>query len=532
MDTSAPRPAFASRSLRRRWKIIVATILMGLLAAAGYLISYQPQYQSTSVIFLEPMTGNPYSPSTPDSRTEQLAALTTEAGLVHTDRVIGLASGIVKSKGGKFSDNTAEQLTTEVPSNTQVINIHYSADTPEQAQLGAQALAEAYLQYRQERASRALDAQSGRWDQQISSISEMLDEATAALKQARDAAEPRETEILKLEEQIQIYSGQLAQVRVERTDAVAASGSPGDIINPASLPKSPTGISPWLIACGLILGAGATGVLLALLLEHLDKRIRAADDIAAAGLEPVFGEVTPWQAGSYSSDQLEEYRLLRDGLYASTGYPHSTVLLTGVIAGSSSDRISSGLATALAQSDISTIVVQADPESVLQHDVTGPGLTDLLSGDYELESTGSLLHTVGNGPRILGIGSNPGNLTSLVQGPRLETVIESLALETHVLLIAGPPAYTSMAAAIAKQCSKVLVVAPVNKSTAADIVISLDAMQRQPTPVVGAVIERKPSRRSQAGGTSVPASAEPLPTQQHEPHTTGSGPRTEEHSNA
>lgn len=511
MDTSVPRPAFASRSLRRRWKVIAASILLAIVMAAAYLATHQPQFQSTSTIFLEPMTGNPYSPTTPQSRTEQLTALTTEAGLVHTDAAIRIASRNVAAEGGELGDRVADHISTEVPSNSQVININYTAGTPEQAQLGAQAMGEAYLQYRQQRSDRLLEAQIGRWDQQTDSISSMLEEAKTDLKALRLLEAPSKAEVLDLEEQIQIYASQLAQVKVDQTEAKATTGSPGDVINPASLPESPTGISPLLIIGGLLLGMAGTGVLIALLLEHLDKKVRAPDDVVAAGLQPVYGTVTPWQPGSHTAEQMEAYQQLRNGLYAPSDSTHSIILISGITPGASSGPISSGLAEALAHSRVSTIIVQADSASVLQSSFFGPGLTDLLDDSGEIDSPPALrtlLHSVSDEIQVLSIGSQPERIASLAQSPNLERVLQSLAQVAQTVVVAGPAARTSVATSFAKHCTDILLVAEKDKSTAADIIDTLDILRRQSAPVTGAVIERKSIRGRSTEPVTVAASAQ------------------------
>lgn len=499
----------------------MASILLGIVVATTYLATNQPQFQSTSVIFLEPMTGNPYSPTTPQSRTEQLTALTTEAGLVHTDAVIRMATRKAEAEGSELGDRIADRISTEVPSNSQVININYVAGTPEQAKLGAQAIAESYLGYRQQRSDRVIEAQIARWDQQADSISMMLEEAKTGLKALRLTNTPSEAEILDLEGRVEIYASNLAQVNVDQTEAEASSGSPGDIINPASLPESPVGISPFLIVAGLLIGTAGTGVLVALLLEHLDKKVRAPDDVVAAGLHPVFGTVVPWQAGSHTSEQLEKYQLLRNGVNASTVSPPSTILISGVTAGASSGAISSGLAEALAHSRVSTIVVQADPRSVLQQDFSGLGLTDLLDGDGAGPDPvpRTLLHSITDEIQVLSIGSQPERLDSLAQSPRLELVLESLSRAAQIVLVAGPPARTSVATSFAKHCTGTLFVVQKDISTAADIVESLDMMQRQSSPVSGAVIERKSKRSRSTEPVNVVPSAGLFF------HQVGNGPR-------
>jgi succinoglycan biosynthesis transport protein ExoP len=103
-------------------------------------------YSATAVVFLNPLTGNPYTPETSTLRSDQLVALETEAALVSTSTVGERANEVAD---GALPDEPEDAVTVVVPSNSQVLRVSYRADSAELARLGAQSFADAYLGYRQ-----------------------------------------------------------------------------------------------------------------------------------------------------------------------------------------------------------------------------------------------------------------------------------------------------------------------------------------------------------------------------------------------
>src|SRR5699024_8253120 len=114
--------------------IVVATVVF--VGFAGfYLVSAQPTYASSSLILLTPVPGNPLSPENASGNGSQLAvAMDTEAHLLPSTAV----SKAVSEDLGRTTPGVNEVLDVTVPSNTQMLEITYTAGSPERAEAGAQ----------------------------------------------------------------------------------------------------------------------------------------------------------------------------------------------------------------------------------------------------------------------------------------------------------------------------------------------------------------------------------------------------------
>jgi uncharacterized protein involved in exopolysaccharide biosynthesis len=181
------RPGIGFAALRRRWRWVVAAGLVGLLA--GYVASEAAatSYTATAVAFLNPLDGNPYSPTTSTVRNDQLAALETEASLLRTTAV---GQGALAAAGGTLAAEPENRVTVVVPSNSQVLRISYTGSTPGEARLGAQSFANAYLAFRQQNADAEATEQVERLQDQAAAMRQLLDGAAAQLADADQTAPP------------------------------------------------------------------------------------------------------------------------------------------------------------------------------------------------------------------------------------------------------------------------------------------------------------------------------------------------------
>ncbi|MFD1847121.1 hypothetical protein [Arthrobacter flavus] len=487
--------------MRRHWRVLASVIVIGLLAAASYVGINTAQYSSTSTVFLEPLAGNPYSPATPSSRPEQLAALTTEAGLVYTDAVVDLATGIGTTLGFDLGSTIRDKVVTQVPSNSQVVQITYTENSPELAQAGSQALAEAYLQYRRERATRVVEAQSELSDQQLESISALLNQASEALNAAIAAGNAGEAEALDLEQQVILYANQLAQVRLDQTDAATTSIRPGDIISPAPLPPVRDGVHPLLIGAGILAMAVLLGIALTLIRERTDKRIHDRDDLSAAGVSPFLGAVS---RGSGPADESarENYHRLTNSLHQFISLPDGALMVAGVSGMTPAWEVAAGIADTLAEAGAPVTLVLATAEAPHDLDSSAPGFTDLLSGRCQPTEARRIGVRVSENVTILGPGTQVERLESLVWDPSLETVFRDLC-STGLVLVVGPSVNTALGGVLARESAAILLVVEEDRSTLAEVLVARETLDQDRTTIVGGVLltRERGKHRSSVNGS-------------------------------
>jgi uncharacterized protein involved in exopolysaccharide biosynthesis len=132
--------------LRRRWSVVLlgclAVLLLVLLALGNFGPDAKTHVATASVL----VTGNG-SGDVAGGRTSSEFDLDTETRLLTSTDVATRAQAMLKSPEDPSS--LASRVTATVPPNTSVLEVSFSADTPEDAQRGARAFANAYLDARQ-----------------------------------------------------------------------------------------------------------------------------------------------------------------------------------------------------------------------------------------------------------------------------------------------------------------------------------------------------------------------------------------------
>lgn len=325
MDQTAQlRPGFFALTVRRHWRLIVVGAVLGLLAGFAALSQLPVTYTSQASLYLNPLVGNPYAPDLGTGRTDQLTALQTEAALVRTPPVAELAKARSTSR---LPESPEDRVRVTAPSNTQVLDVSFTASSPAVAAAGAQAFADAYLEYRSAQAAQANAGQAELLRAQLASTATVIDDTRAQLA---DTAPGSDAELV-LQGQLSVYANQQAQLNLALAEATAAVPLAGRVLNPASADLPPSGLPAWLLlAAALFAGTGLAGVL-ALAREHADDRVRDADELTAVGAGHPLAVVS---TGSGSVDLARPspagYRLLLTGVIARAGVDSPVVCVLGI----------------------------------------------------------------------------------------------------------------------------------------------------------------------------------------------------------
>lgn len=487
------RPNFFSRAMRHNWVLALVVLIFGAMVATGVVVTSTPSYSSTSIVFLEPLAGNPYSPTTPTSRTEQLAALTTEAGLIYTDAVMQSAVAIAKADGFTLGVDARNDIFTEVPSNSTVVQITLTQSSPEIAQAGAQALAEAYLGYRKDRATNVITAQDELRKQRQASITKLLTDASDRLNAAK-TSDAEAAQIVDLQQQVTLYAGQLATVNLDQTGADATSIAPGDIISPAALPTAKNGLNPLFLGLAIFLGGAALGIVLALAKENVDQKVRDAEDFAGTGISPVRGVIRQWKHHGEAIPDIEGYRRLANVLGAAEINKHKVLLLAATPNGADTLSVANGVAQAFQETGTAVVVVDAVPPH--HSDADGSprqGLTDLLAGTLPLTAVWRMLDD-GGGSSVIPVGTDARRLPALVQGPAMARLLKELTRKPVAVLVAGTSLDTGTGVALARHTSAVLLVVDGQRAKVTDLTSSRDLLEQIEVHSAGAVLLHSPQR--------------------------------------
>ncbi|WP_435108274.1 lipopolysaccharide biosynthesis protein [Nocardiopsis synnemataformans] len=283
MDTDAPGPSGPelreyTALLRRRRRFVGAGVLGGLTLAAAAVIGLPAAYTSVSAVQVQPSGMAEFT----GERSGRLAGdvnLDTEAQVLLSDRVSSAVAESLGEGGGTAPpvEDLRERVDVSVPPNSSVLEISYSAGSPEAARAGAQAYADAYLELRRERIAGLIDshleALRGEQEARYEALAEAAGESADPGADAR--VEALRAEITELGNGISPLS------------ALAETVEPGRVITPAGLPERASSPLPalWLVG-GAALGLLA-GLLAAVVRDRLDPRLHDAEETGRIGAVPV-----------------------------------------------------------------------------------------------------------------------------------------------------------------------------------------------------------------------------------------------------
>lgn len=358
-----------SGALRRRWWVVVLGACVGLGLAATYLLIAPKTYVSTSAVQVNSVGGE-LDNSVEAARTNSGINLDTEAQLVTSQAVSSRAKVILQTT--EIVGQLVQHVSVEVPPNTSVLRISFSANTPEEAQEGAAAYADAYLANRRDSADSLLEQQERALRQQVSAVQTQLESATAAERPGIEAS-------------LETINSRLAAL-------VGTQVNPGKIISDSLLPRRAASPNAALVlASGLAFGL-LLGLIALYLLERRDGRChdwRAVErQLGLAVLADVPGAAgSPALLYTPHSPGAEAFGRLRNALLAGIGDGPATLVIASPNRGFGADVVAANLAVALSRGGHATTLVVADESSVIA-DLFGlpatEGLTEVLRGRLPL----------------------------------------------------------------------------------------------------------------------------------------------------
>jgi capsular exopolysaccharide synthesis family protein len=286
---------------------------------------------------------------------------------------------------------------------------------------------------------------------QEQSITEALNsQKTTALAQNR-----KEIEYGVLQREVatnrQIYEGLL-----QRAKEAGISGelqvAHARIVDEAEIPRAP--VLPrhgrdlmFGLAIAIVLALGV-----ALLLEHLDNRIKTPDEIAAQLNLPVLGLVPRLAKGQVTGAPLinngvpakfaEAFKAVRTNVQFSSAHAGSrTLVIASTGPGEGKTLVSTNLAIALAQMDQRVILIDADMRRPTAHQLLGepqePGLSNVLVGDAEASS--AVRRSTIPGLWLLPAGRIPPHPAELLASSRFTVFLSTLSEKFDWVILDSPP---------------------------------------------------------------------------------------------
>ena len=280
------------------------------------------------------------------------------------------------------------------------------------------------------------------------------------VKEAVDVGFEPQTELLTIAvmssnpEQAADIATNLAEILISQTQRTKAGRDQRvSLFAPAGVPEIPSwlGFFPtpyWReINIGLaFLVSLIVGVGLAFLFEYLDttlytnEQIEAVTELATLGTIPTARRRQQMAALNGSTLHGEAFRYLRTSIYMDQQKLPQTLLITSAMPGEGKSTIVANLATAVAQSGQTIIIVDADLRLPAIHKIFNvsieTGLTSILKGEATVSETLQNSHIPG--VQIITSGPLSPHPAELLDSPQMLSLINELSQRSDLILFDSP----------------------------------------------------------------------------------------------
>lgn len=434
--------------LRRRWLVIVATVLVCVALGAAYIALATPTYVATAEVLLG-------APSRAEGTTLTSEQVATEARAV---TVADAVTEVIESMQlDEAPSDLVETVTVEPdPSGASVLSITATRNDPTEAADIANALAEQYLTADSDR----LDARVQNLDAEISLIK---DRVLGLKEQLESATAPSESAALR--STIALSNADRRALVAARTGFLLVSDGTSqnaEIVTPATPPGSPSSprVIPTLVLAGvlgLLLGLG-----LAYLRHYFDDSVRDARDATTAARRPIVGRIpragrairtAPVMLRQPESKAGEAYRTLSATLryrlsqlrpLPSQHGRGQVVLVTSASKAEGKTQTAVNMAIAAASSGLDVALVDADLRTSGVRSLLGlpegTGLSELLSNgdDLTVHLHSALVKTDLDRLRVLPAGAPVPRPAELMVAPRWKSLLAELHAAFDLVVIDSP----------------------------------------------------------------------------------------------
>lgn len=489
---------------RRMWSIVlIAAVFVG--GALLFAYTRTPLYASDAEVLVQPPLALSAIGNAPASTS---ISLDTERELVASTVV----AQIVADEMGVDAGALLGHVSTSVPPNTQIIEITFSDPSPERAQRGAQAFADAYLEFRSQRSLDAFTSVRADIQRQIQNVQEGLQEARVDLA-AADEGSPEQQQA---QNEIELLTGQLVVYRNQLGTLSVFDVDPGEVIERAGLPTAAAYPDPVLYALIALLVGTAVGVVVALLRERLSDRVRGKSDLEeylGAPVLAVVPRVSGWRRHKRAklvvleapqAAGAEAYRTLRTNLqFLARSADVRVVLVTSPGPGQGATTTAANLSVTLAQTGKRVMALSCDLRGPRLHgffrSTNDVGLTDILSNRATTEQAAKRVTGV-SGLRVIASGPVEPAGAEKLASDTMGTLLAQLRGSADFVVIDTPPILTvADARSLVQWVDGVLLVVDATSATRTSVADAREALDQVEANVIGCVLNKlDPARASRS----------------------------------
>ncbi len=440
--------------LRRKWVIIITFFVVVAIAVVGTLLTV-PKYVASSMMRVLAVSGGGSS--------DWIAYDTRQVErLMNTYAEFATSRPVLQELVERLGLKEWPQITVEILTNTELMQITSEARDPVVARDAANTLAEILIAQ-----SRELYSGGGKTAQEI--LGDQLVAVRGELDQAWTEYEGLISESPEDQDRIaaasraiglkeETYATLLEQYERNRVrEAVLANTL--SVVEPAIAPRNPSKPRQQLnLALGVVIGL-AGGIGLAFLLESLDTTLYGTEQIRKAARLPILGKVPGGKQGqpglfNGSSPQGEAFRRLRTHIFTlDKDSSLQTLLITSAEPREGKSMAAANLAFSVAQSGRRVMLVDAHLRLPTLHKVfevsNRVGLSSVLEGKMTVED--ATQNSKAPGVSVLTSGPLPANPAELLSSPQMGTLMEQLAGRYDMVLLDSPSVLAVTDAAVLAQ---------------------------------------------------------------------------------
>ena len=501
------------------WKWLWLVVLAAVVAAISsyFTVNSAPRlYQTKTTIMVGRFIEDPDPSGTQFYTSQQLAQ--TYVQIVRRQPVLQGALDALNLSDKMSWESLAGKVAANLIAGTQLIEIYVTDTNPQRAQALADAVAQELIRQSPSNPSAEQEDRREFADEQMVELEGKITQAkikVAELEAERDATisarqiQNLQSQINSIQDKISYWQSSYAQFL---TFLQGGDVNYLTIIEPARLPTFP--ISPNTMMNVLL--AVATAVILALgaafLIEHLDDTVKTPEDVERTVTLSTLGGIVriadegntqaPIAAREPRTQVVEAYRALRTNVqFATVERPVQTLIVTSPNPTEGKSTTASNLAVVMAQSGLSTTLVDADLRRSMLHlkfNLPNAGLTTALLADEDSSVLDFLQETSVENLRVMTSGSLPPNPAELLGSTRMKRLLKTLEEESDLVILDTPPALAVTDAAIlAAQADGIVLVVDAGRTRRNQLKRAVEVLDRTGTPILGVVINRLTAR---AGG--------------------------------
>jgi polysaccharide biosynthesis transport protein len=497
-------------TLRRRWRIVavLAMVVGGLVAVRS--LQQTPVYEATASVLVRPLGATSIETG---RRPDQIVSMAGEQRIMQSEAVAAIAGrklGVTATP-----PELLEHVFVDVPAGSQILRVHFRSAEPRTAQRGADAFAQAFLDFRKKDVGRRVANSRSSLQRQIAALAAKKAGQDAIAAPDSSATPEQRRGALELSDS---YSKQQADLEQQLATLEQLNLSPGTVIEPAVLPTSASRVRPVSVGLGLVAGL-VVGVLAAFVWDRTDTRLRGPGELAERLGRPILGQIPRLRrrrGGLAMVDQPESaaadaYRRLRARVTELAGRLELTsIMVVSPGPGEGKSTTAANLAVAVAESGRELLLVSADLRRPRIHELFGlqndSGLSDILldglpdtTGESwptdDRRRTGLQLWSAAPHLWILASGPLPQHPSTLLDSTTMRQFLKEQGDLFDLILLDCPPALAPDSLALASLVDGVLLVADANQTDRSAVSAVRDEFDHLGDKLIGAVLNRAPRGR-------------------------------------